>query len=216
VVRALGPLLRAAAPFDAGEVAVACPIGFERWTLSTDEQPVAGEDFLLHLTARRQVVRIDEPSAAEPFRRTRAALQRAGLQSLLALPFAAPGGLEGAIVLARSYPWAFVAAPLRLLLPVARMAGLALEHSRALGRLAGELTRPRPPEPRSADVDEALRLAAEAEDRLAEAEAEKALLLAGTERRDEQIARLGAELEALRHAPRRRAPVPKGPHPKES
>jgi GAF domain-containing protein len=205
VIRALTPMLRDAAPFDAGEVALACPVGFDRWTLTGDASTVAAEDFLLHLTARKHVIRIDDRPSVEAFKRTHAAMQQAGLRSLLALPLVTGGGLEGAIVLARSYPWAFVAAPLASLVPLAGMSALALEQSRALARLETELARPRPqaPERPPGDVDEALRMAAEAEERLAKVEAERVTLLEGIERREAELLRLKAELESLRHAPRR-------------
>jgi hypothetical protein len=214
VVRALAPMLREEAPFDAGEVAVASPIGFTRWALTPDERPVAAEDFLLHLTAQRRPIRIDERRHAGSFRRTQAAMDKAGLRSLLALPLATAGGLEGAIVLARAYPWAFVAAPLRVLTPLASLTALALEQSRALTRLEAELSRPRPPRPAS-EVDEALQLAAQAEQRRVELTAEKATLLEGIARREEELVRLRAELVSLRAAPRKSQPKPPGA-PKES
>ena len=51
VVGVLRALLSEAAPFDAGEVAVAHPAGFQRWTLTEDESPLAGEDLLMHVSA---------------------------------------------------------------------------------------------------------------------------------------------------------------------
>lgn len=135
VVGVLRALLAEAAPFDAGEVAVAHPAGFHRWTLTDDESPLVGEDLLLHLSARPHPVRLDDWHEAEPWPRTAELLERRGLRSLLVLPLSAAGGAEGGVGVACRHGWAFVGCSLRRLQPVAAMAGLALGHARALTAL---------------------------------------------------------------------------------
>jgi transcriptional regulator with GAF, ATPase, and Fis domain len=139
IVRALQRILTDAAPFDLGELALSGPIGFRRWTLSDDDSAVVAEDLLLHVSARREAVRFDHPGDADPFPRTQALLGGHGLKSILALPLSAAGGPEGALVLGRRHGWAFVAASLHDLWPVASMAGLALERSIALTALRKEV-----------------------------------------------------------------------------
>lgn len=135
VVGVLRALLAEAAPFDAGEVAVAHPAGFHRWTLTDDESPLVGEDLLLHVSARPHPVRLDDRHEAEPWPRTAELLERRGLRSLLVLPLNAAGGAEGGIGVACRHGWAFVGCSLRRLQPVAAMAGLALGHARAMTAL---------------------------------------------------------------------------------
>lgn len=132
VVGVLRALLSELAPFDAGEVAVAHPAGFQRWTLTEDESPLAGEDLLMHVSARPHPVRLDDRHEAEPWPRTAELLERRGLRSLLVLPLNAAGGAEGGIAVACRHGWAFVGCSLRRLQPIAGMAGLALAQARAL------------------------------------------------------------------------------------
>lgn len=139
VVSTLLPMLQEVAPFDAGEVAVLRPIGFDRWTLTDDESPVAAEDFLLHISGADEPLRIDERSELERWPRTRDALKERGLLSLLALPLSPAGGPEGAVVLARRQGWAFVAVWLHVLTPLVSMAGLCLERAAALTALRKEV-----------------------------------------------------------------------------
>jgi hypothetical protein len=88
------------------------------------------------------------------------------------------------------------------------MAALALEQSRGLARAAG-----RPRTQAAADLDAALRLAAEAEERAARAEAENRALRERLERSEAERLRLAAERDA-RRAQRRGAA--KRPAPPES
>lgn len=135
VVGVLRALLSELAPFDAGEVAVAHPAGFQRWTLTEDESPLVGEDLLMHLGARPHPVRLDDLHEAESWPRTAELLERRELRSLLVLPLNAAGGCEGGIGVACRHGWAFVGCSLRRLNPIAGMAGLALAQSRALTAL---------------------------------------------------------------------------------
>jgi hypothetical protein len=121
------------APFDAGEVAILGPIGFDRFLLSGPS--FAGEDLLLEARRRGGTLGIDDILETHEFPRTRAFMEQHGLRSLLALPLSEAGGVEGWIVLARDYGWAFCGVPLRLLEPVAAMTGLALARARALTAL---------------------------------------------------------------------------------
>ena len=153
VVGVLRALLAEAAPFDAGEVAVAHPAGFHRWTLTDDESPLVGEDLLLHLSARPHPVRLDDWREAEPWPRTAELLERRGLRSLMVLPLSAAGGAEGGVGVACRHGWAFVGCSLRRLQPVAAMAGLALAHARALTALRRHETVAERAEPAPAALD---------------------------------------------------------------
>lgn len=144
VLRVLRDVLRARAPFDAAEVALLHPAGFQRYTLTDDDQEIAAEDLLLDVSHRPEVRRFDEPSALDVFPRTRERLARRGLKSLLVLPLSQAGGGKGAAVLAREHTFGFVGASLRMLVPVAAMAGLALDWARALAR-APRSSEPWPP-----------------------------------------------------------------------
>ena len=135
LVHALSEAIREATPFDAGEVAVAQPIEFRRWSLTDDEQDVIETDLLMHLSTCPQPVRVDDLPEVADFPRTQALLRARGLQSLLLFPLTSPGGPEGAIVLARTFGWAFAAAPVGQLQTLARMSGLCLERSLALTAL---------------------------------------------------------------------------------
>jgi hypothetical protein len=139
LVNALSEVIREATPFDAGEVAVAQPVEFRRWSLTEDEQDVVESDLLLHVGACGRPVRVDDLPEVADFPRTLALLRARGLQSLLLFPLASPGGPEGAIVLARTFGWAFAGAPLAHLWPIARMGGLCLERALALTALRRKL-----------------------------------------------------------------------------
>jgi hypothetical protein len=139
VVRVLGAILKESAPFDAGEVAVLGALGFARWTLTDDDDAVAAEDLLLHVAQRHEAVRLDHPDAMERFPRTQERLARRGLQSLLALPLSQSDAGEGAVVLARTHGWAFVAAPLHALLRLAAMGGVSLGRARLLTAVCSQL-----------------------------------------------------------------------------
>ncbi len=139
LVHALSEVVREATPFDAGEVAVAQPVEFRRWSLTEDENDVVETDLLLHVGSCGRPVRVDDLPEVVDFPRTHALLRQRGLQSLLLFPLASPGGPEGAIVLARTFGWAFAGAPLGYLWPLARMGGLCLERALALTALRRKL-----------------------------------------------------------------------------
>lgn len=136
---ALSEVIRDATPFDAGEVAVAQPVEFRRWSLTEDESDVVETDLLLHVGVCARPVRVDDLPEVADFPRTHALMRQRGLQSLLLFPLASPGGPEGAIVLARTFGWAFAGAPLGYLWPIARMSGLCLERALALTALRRKL-----------------------------------------------------------------------------
>jgi hypothetical protein len=193
-VRALGALLKQSAPYDAGELAVLGAVGFERWTLTDDDEAVAAEDLLLQLTRRRQALRLDHPGELAAFPRTRERMARRGLQSLLALPLSAPGSPQGAVVLARRYGWAFVAAPVSSFQELVALAGLCLGCSRQLTALHRQLEAATGGGPTPDPERESLRreLAASREEACAArqiAEEEKAALRA-------ELARAQRELES--------------------
>lgn len=135
VVGVLRTLLERAAPFEAGEVALANPVGFQRWTLTDDESSLMGEELLMHVNVRPHPVRLDDLHEAELYPRTHELLLQSGMRSLLVLPLSAAGGAEGAIGLACRHGWAFVGCSLRPLVPIAAQAGLALAQARALTAL---------------------------------------------------------------------------------
>ncbi|MFI5182806.1 MAG: hypothetical protein ACHQNV_00290 [Vicinamibacteria bacterium] len=137
LIRALRPMLAEVAPFDCGEVALARPIGHERWALTDDEAPLASEDLLLRL--EEEPLRIDDLPQALPFPRTHARMAGAGLRSLLALPLSPGDGPIGAVVLAHRDGWAFAAASLHTLAPLARMTGLCIERAVVLTALRKEV-----------------------------------------------------------------------------
>jgi hypothetical protein len=139
LVHALSEVIREATPYDAGEVAVAQPIEFRRWSLTEDERDVVESDLLLHVGVCARPVRVDDLPEVADFPRTHALMRQRGLQSLLLFPLASPGGPEGAIVLARTFGWAFAGAPLGHLWPIARMGGLCLERALALTALRRKL-----------------------------------------------------------------------------
>jgi len=198
VVRVLGALLKQSAPYDAGELAVLGAVGFERWTLTDDDDAVAAEDLLLQLTRRREAVRLDHPGELAAFPRTCERMARRGLQSLLALPLSAPGSPEGAVVLARRHGWAFVAAPVSLFQDLVALAGLCLGRSRLLTALQRQLEAATGGGPTPDPERESLRreLAASREEACAArhiAEEERAALRA-------ELARAQRELESRQRA----------------
>lgn len=139
LVHALADVVREATPFDAGEVAVAQPVEFRRWSLTEDESDVVESDLLLHVGVCARPVRVDDLPEVVDFPRTHKLMRERGLQSLLLFPLASPGGPEGAIVLGRTFGWAFAGAPLGYLWPIARMSGLCLERALALTALRRKL-----------------------------------------------------------------------------
>jgi hypothetical protein len=139
VVSTLRSALSVMAPFDAGELALFMPTGYRRWTFTEDEDPLAGDDFLIYLGRRDVPVRIDQPEEAEAFPETAARLRRRGLMSALGVPLNGAGGPEGAVVLARRFGWAYAGTSLRTVSVCVAMAGLCLERALALSALRREL-----------------------------------------------------------------------------
>jgi GAF domain-containing protein len=133
VVSALDKFLREEVSFEAGEVAVLGPIGFDHYLLSGDS--VAGEDILLEARRRGGPIRIDDIRLISEYPRTAQAMERAGLRSILLVPLGSKGGIEGWIVLAQDYSFAFAGVSLGRLEAVAAMAGLALQNAQTLTRL---------------------------------------------------------------------------------
>ena len=133
-------VLREAAPFDAGEVAFVRSQG-DTWRqpLGTTDGKILGFDLLEHAIAQGAACRIDDWRDAEPFPEALGLLRARALRSLLVVPFRfdAPGGppLKGALAVGRSQGWAFAGASLPFLVPLAGMAGLALDRSLVLTTL---------------------------------------------------------------------------------
>ena len=140
--QALAAVVAEVAPFDRGELAFLREGGVERWPLLGDAA-VSGDDLVRHVAVHPVPVRIDDLPEAEPFPHTRERLLALGLRSLLALPISSAGGPEGVLVIARDYGWAFAGASLRVLEPIAAMAGLCIEKTLQLaGASAGRPVRP--------------------------------------------------------------------------
>lgn len=139
VVSTLRSALCTIAPFDAGELALSMPTGFRRWTFTDDEEPLAANDLLLDVSRHDTPLRIDQPEEAEVFPETAARLRRRGLMSLLAVPLNAAGGPDGAVVLARTFGWAYAGTSMRAVSVSVSMAGLCLERALALTALRREL-----------------------------------------------------------------------------
>jgi transcriptional regulator with GAF, ATPase, and Fis domain len=139
VLRALAEALSALAPHDAGEVALPDAAGLRHLGFGGETQPLVAADLLHHVSSRGVALRVDETDELEAFPRTRERVESAGLRSLLVLPLSGGGGLDGVVVIARHFGWAFVAAPLRELEAVAAMAGVALAQAFALSELEQEL-----------------------------------------------------------------------------
>ena len=196
---ALEGALREAAPFEAGEVALVPDEGDpRRQPLGAAEGSFLGKDLLAHVTAHGAAYRIDDWRDAEPFPETLALLRARALRSLLVVPFridASSGSpLLGALAVGRSHGWAFAGASLPLLMPIAGMAGLALDRALVLtsrGERAPDPVPARPPDseallPDALSVATSLREEqAKARDRLARAEAAEERLLEAERSRDE-------------------------------
>ena len=137
---ALEAVLREAAPFDAGEVAFVRAHG-DAWRhpLGTGDGSILGTDLLRHVIAQGAPYRIDDWRDALAFAETLGLLRARALRSLLVVPFRSdgPGGavLAGALAVGRSQGWAFAGASLPLLVPLAAMAGLALDRALVLTTL---------------------------------------------------------------------------------
>lgn len=139
VVSTLRSALAIIAPFDAGELALAMPTGFRRWTFTDDEEPLAAEDLLLDVPRHDVPLRIDQPEEVFAFPQTASGLRRRGFMSLLAVPLNAAGGPDGAVILARKFGWAYAGTSMRAVSVCVSMAGLCLERSLALTALRREL-----------------------------------------------------------------------------
>ena len=139
VVSTLRDALAAIAPFDAGELALAMPTGFRRWTFTDDEEPLAGDDLLLDLPRRDAPFRIDHWGDVDAFPDTQERLRRRGLLSALAVPLHSAGGPDGGVVLARRFGWAYAGVSIREVSVCVSMAGLCLERALALSALRREL-----------------------------------------------------------------------------
>jgi len=139
LLRTLRAILERWAPFDAGEVALYDGKEIRRWSLADPEDWVAASDMVLHVSLEKAPLRADDLPDLESFSRTQGRMRICGLRALLALPLAAAGGPDGAVVLARSFGWAFAGAPMGFLSPVVGMAGLCLERALALTALRREV-----------------------------------------------------------------------------
>ncbi len=207
VLRVLRDVLRTHAPFEVGEVVFAeGPSNLRRLPLGDDAEALVAEDLLLDLVSRPELRRFDEPGEFDVFPRTRTTLAACGAASLLVLPLSQAGGAKGAVVLARRHAWGFVGAPLRVLVPVAAMAGLAFEWARAAGRreLAsdGRVDTWSPPETQAAAEAESTILSLRSE-----LERQHALEAELTDQRDaalRQVDALRAELARASASGRRR------------
>ena len=202
---ALEGVLREAVPFDAGELAFVRTHGDPwRQPLGTGEGRVLGVDLLGHVTAQGAAYRIDDWRDAESFAQTLGLLRARALRSLLVVPFRfdGPGGppVAGALAVGRSHGWAFVGASLPLLMPLAAMAGLALDRALVLttlgerARALGDVS----PGGRSAPDTESVATAlgeerAKSRDLLARAEAAEGRLQE-TERSCDELAQKAASL----------------------
>jgi hypothetical protein len=202
LVHALSEVIREATPFDAGEVAVAQPIEFRRWSLNEDERDVVESDLLMHVGACGRPVRVDDLPEVADFPRTLALLRARGVQSLLLFPLASPGGPEGAIVLARTFGWAFAGAPLGYLWPIARMSGLCLERALALTALRRKLEFLGDGERDTRSAEERARRQADGlRQELERAQADLAEVRAELMTAHAELDAVRAELEAARDAP---------------
>ena len=148
LLRTLGATLEKWAPFDTGEVALYDGKEIKRWSLAEPEDWLAASDLVLHVSLEKAPLRVDDLHELDPFPRTQGRMRSCGLRCLLALPLASAGGPNGAVVLARSFGWAFAGAPMGFLSPVVGMAGLCLERSLALTALRREVDRLRDPKGR--------------------------------------------------------------------
>jgi hypothetical protein len=122
--------LKEYAPFDAGEVIVLGQFGFERHSFSGSS--FAEDDILSAARKSGAPLLIGDILDSEQFTLTRVAMRKLGLRSVLILPFCS--ALVGWIALAREAPWSFSGVRFRILDPLARMTGLALEKARALSQ----------------------------------------------------------------------------------
>jgi hypothetical protein len=216
LIHALSEVVREATPFDAGEVAVAQPVEFRRWSLTDDERDVVASDLLLHVGVCARPVRVDDLPEVVDFPRSHALMRERGLQSLLLFPLASPGGPEGAIVLGRTFGWAFAGAPLGHLWPIARMSGLCLERALALTALRRKLEFAGEGERETRQSEERARRQLDAVRQDLEAlQSELAATRAELTTAQAQLGAAQSELEGVRggaHAPssRRRASRPSG------
>lgn len=141
LARTLRRILEKCAPFDAGEIGLCDGKDIMRWSLTDEDDEVAASDLLLHVSAQKAPLRFDDVPEVGAFPRTQSRMRSRGLRCMLALPLSSAGGPDGAVVLARTFGWAFAGAPLRFLSPVVGMTGLCLERALALTALRREIDR---------------------------------------------------------------------------
>lgn len=141
VRNALEAALREASPFDAGEIVFVRARGDHiHLPLGGDERPLLGADLVAHALSHGAPYRIDDWPDALPFALTHEILRSRDLRSTLVLPFRFEGAgtpeLLGVLAVARAHGWAYVGASLPLLVPLAGMAGLAVDRALALSALS--------------------------------------------------------------------------------
>jgi len=141
VRKALETALREAAPFDAGEIVfVRAHEEHVHLTLGGGEGALLGADLVAHVLAHGAPYRVDDWPDALPFAEAHEILRARDLRSTLVLPFRfeATGtqDLAGVLGVARAHGWAYVGASLPLLVPLAGMAGLAVDRALTLSALA--------------------------------------------------------------------------------
>ena len=136
VPRLLAEALAPHVEFEAGEIVLSHAGRLRRYPLAGPGGPLIGDDFLRHLLHAREPMRIDDPSEAVPFPLTLEIMAARGLQSMLAIPLSAHGAPAGGVVLARGFSWSLVGVSLTMVVPIAAMAGLALERSLGMAALA--------------------------------------------------------------------------------
>jgi len=228
VARVLRTQLIETTRFDRGEIAVARPLGCERWTLTAEATPLAAEDLVMRVAASREVVSLEDVSQTDAYPRTRRLLERAGQRALLALPLNTAGGLDGAVLLAQRHAWAFAGVSLNRLGALVGMAGLALERSIALTALERELARAREASVAAGRAEAAeplIELAVERDtlaEQLTRASSELAALQDQQRQSLERVQALEAEIERLRREQaatrrqrRRQALLPEASAPRE-
>jgi hypothetical protein len=140
VKAALVAALQEKAAFDAGDIVLLSrnrdPLFF---SLGAEGPPIVGRDLVEYVIVHRAPHRLDDLPEAQAFPSTLALLREQGLRSALVVPFRfdEPGmaGASGVLALARTHGWAFVGVSLPVLVPLAAMAGLALDHALRLSAL---------------------------------------------------------------------------------
>jgi hypothetical protein len=143
VRRALETALREAAPFDAGEIVFVRAHGeHAHLPLGGDERPLLGADLVAYVLAQGAPYRVDDWPDVLPFAQAHDLLRERDLRSALVLPFRfeveGTEAVLGVLAVARAHGWAYVGASLPLLVPLAGMAGLAVDRALTLSALAAQ------------------------------------------------------------------------------